>query len=205
MEQKIDGLLALIAQSENGRGPKIHKDGNHTSPTTFNSTPSTANTQQAYSPPSQSSPYRSDPGLETLQSRHEPSSRQAHISSPVFHDNPVHNNLAPTDPLTNRSSPECDLVKDLVDVSYAKQLLGEFRTMSDYFPFVLISPNTTVQGLSLKKPMLFLAILMTASGSDRILQITLEERYRRELATKVIVKSHRSLDCLQSILIYLAW
>ena len=50
-----------------------------------------------------------------------------------------------------------------------------------------------------------LAILMTASAEDRRLQIMLEDRFRRELANKTIVNAHRSLDCLQSILVYLAW
>ena len=77
--------------------------------------------------------------------------------------------------------------------------------MADCFPFVLISPDVAAQDLAREKPMLFLAICMTACGKIRLLQSTLEVRYRNELALKAIANAQRSLDCLQSILVYLAW
>ena len=97
------------------------------------------------------------------------------------------------------------LVKDVIDTAYGNALLKEYCVMADWFPFVLISPDIAAQDLANEKPMLFLAICMTACGKNRLLQSTLERRYRHELAIKSIVNGHRSLDCLQSILVYLAW
>ena len=97
------------------------------------------------------------------------------------------------------------LVEDVIDTTCGNALLNEFRLMADFFPFVLISPDIAAQDLAIEKPMLFLAICMTACGRIRLLQSTLEQRYRQELALKSIVNGHRSLDCLQSILVYLAW
>ena len=97
------------------------------------------------------------------------------------------------------------VTKDMVDLDRAELLMTEFRDMTPFFPFVVLSPGTTAQSMSLHKPMLFLAILMTTSYSDRQLQVALEEHYRRELATRVFVNGQKSLDHLQSILVYLAW
>ena len=97
------------------------------------------------------------------------------------------------------------LVKDVIDTTCGNALLNEYRLMADWFPFVVISPDIAAQDLAMKKPLLFLAICMTACGKIRLLQSTLEVRYRNELALKAISNAHRSLDCLQSILVYLAW
>ena len=96
-------------------------------------------------------------------------------------------------------------LKDIMSSSCGNILLNGYRLMAGCFPFVLICPNIAAQALAKEKPMLFLAICMTASGKIRSLQWTLEQRYRNELALKTIVNAHRSLDCLQSILVYLAW
>ena len=97
------------------------------------------------------------------------------------------------------------LVKDVINTAYGNDLLKEYCLMADWFPFVLVSPDIAAQDLAKEKPMLLLAICMTTCGKNRSLQSTLGQNYRRELATKSIVNGHRSLDCLQSILIYLAW
>ena len=105
----------------------------------------------------------------------------------------------------NSSRLDHPLVKDVIDTTCGNALLNEYRLMADCFPFVPISSDIAAQDLAKEKPMLFLAICMTACGKIRLLESTLEERYRNELALKAIVNAHRSLDCLQSILVYLAW
>ncbi|MCJ1402734.1 hypothetical protein MMC11_005955 [Xylographa trunciseda] len=94
---------------------------------------------------------------------------------------------------------------ELVDLDRAEFLLNEFREMAPFFPFVPLSPSTTAQGMSSRRPLLLLAILMTTSYGDRQLQVALEEQYRQELSNKVFIKGEKSLDHLQSILVYLAW
>lgn len=93
----------------------------------------------------------------------------------------------------------------IIGIVEAENLLHEFRTIIDFFPFVTISPTTTAQELSLEKPLLLLAALMTASYSNRPLQSALEQLYKQDLASRVIVHAQKSLDALQSILVYLAW
>lgn len=93
----------------------------------------------------------------------------------------------------------------IIGIVEAENLLHEFRTMIDFFPFVTISPTTTAQELSSEKPLLLLAALMTASYSNRPLQSALEQLYKQDLASRVIVHAQKSLDALQSILVYLAW
>lgn len=93
----------------------------------------------------------------------------------------------------------------IVGIVEAESLLHEFRKMIDFFPFVTICPSTTAKELSSEKPLLLLAVLMTASYSNRPLQSALEQLYKQDLASRVIVHAQKSLDALQSILVYLAW
>ncbi|KAI9858208.1 MAG: hypothetical protein M1813_007857 [Trichoglossum hirsutum] len=94
---------------------------------------------------------------------------------------------------------------NLVDSVLAGSLLSSFRLMSEFFPFVVFQTDTTAEKLHTERPITLLAILMTASWNNRSLQMTLEEQYRLELATKTIIDAQKSLDLLQSMLIYLAW
>ena len=95
-------------------------------------------------------------------------------------------------------------LKDLVDTTCANTLLIEFCIIVDYFSFIIISLEIISHDLEIQKPMLFLAICMIACGKIRLLQTTLEERFRRELSFQTIVNAQKSRDCLQSILVYLA-
>jgi hypothetical protein len=87
----------------------------------------------------------------------------------------------------------------------AEALFNEIRLMTDFFPFVVFSPNTTAQQIGQKKPILLLAILTTASWKNRTLQMSLEENYRQELARRTIIRPQRSLGLIQSMLVYLGW
>lgn len=53
--------------------------------------------------------------------------------------------------------------------------MNEFRKMADFFPFVIAPPDLTVQAMEIERPMLLLAVFMTTSGHDKLLQIALEE------------------------------
>ena len=217
MEQKIDGLVALLAQSKNDRASStVHEDF----PLRRNSVESA---QEPFNAEQLSTLGPSPPGNEERQdyasskvSSRGTSTVAHHTTAPVdSHERGGYNHgdeyiptVEPTTAQTiglNESRLDHPLVKDVIDITCGNALLNEYRLMADYFPFVLISPDIAAQDLAMEKPMLFLAICMTACGKIRLLQSTLEERYRNELALKSIVNAHRSLDCLQSILVYLAW
>ena len=212
IEQKLDGLVALLANSESNRGSstpalvaqtKAHNDR------------SPLHTESLGGPsPDNRGVCEQSPITEGYQRSLPRAHKSATISiGPHVAETHPSESLGMTStgvtPVsttgTSHSAPYNAVVDDLVDSTYAEELIEIYREMSDSFPFVMISSSIPLQEFRSRKPMLFLAVLMTAANNDRRLQITLEENYRRELATKTIVNSHRSLDCLQSILVYLAW
>ncbi|MCJ1380006.1 hypothetical protein MMC17_003109 [Xylographa soralifera] len=132
------------------------------------------------------------------------------------HGHPSHGQSdANTSPRPDESTPQTsvenegtvtdNLPNELVDIDRAELMLNEFREMTPFFPFVPLSPTTNALSMSSQRPLLLLAILMTTSFSDRQLQVALEEQYRQEFSNKVFMKGQKSLDHLQSILVYLAW
>jgi hypothetical protein len=92
-----------------------------------------------------------------------------------------------------------------VDRKQAEQLLLAFRGKAPFFPFVEVSPESTVPSLARNSPFLLLAILTVASSSDPKLRHQMDHEFRRILSTKVIVEGQKSLDFLQGMLVYIAW
>lgn len=218
IEQKIDGLVALLVQPENARVSSTIRESlqSRRSPSVrgqllhereqknglANSASADGESRQKEQEPEH---FRNDcsPFAQHHIVPHESYERSRYLpEQPAV---PTANSPTSRMAAANERAPAYNSAKDLVDTSYAESLLNIFRPMSDFFPFVGISTATTIQTLRSEKPMLFLAILVTASASHRPLQIALEEQYRNELATNTIVNAQRSLDCLQSILVYLAW
>ena len=218
IEQKIDGLVALLAQPENARASSTIRES-------LQSRRSSSVTGQLHHEMEQKNGLTTSASANGESRQRERESESSHHDCSPFTQHhivpresyergayspeqpivPSANSPTPRMAIANERAPAYNSAKDLVDTTYAESLLNDFRPMSDFFPFVVISPGLTVRTLRSERPMLFLAILVTASGNHRSLQITLEEQYRNELATNTIVNAQRSLDCLQSILIYLAW
>lgn len=97
------------------------------------------------------------------------------------------------------------LSHQLANDRYASCLFEHFREMSPLFPFVPVLPQDTRETLAAERPMLLLAILTVASGHKRPLQVKYEKQYREELAMRTLIKPKKSLELLQSMLVYLAW
>jgi hypothetical protein len=100
---------------------------------------------------------------------------------------------------------EHDVVMQLLISGEADTLVGEYRTMSANFPFVMLSPQTTAKQLHEHRPMLLLAVLLVASCKDHSRQRTLDGIFRMELANRTIVQPRRTLGLVQSVLVYLSW
>jgi hypothetical protein len=77
--------------------------------------------------------------------------------------------------------------------------------MARHFPYVVIPESVSASDLAHNNPMLLHAVLVTSSWRDRNLQRTLEEAYTKDLCTKMIIEGEKSLDMLQSLLVYLTW
>jgi hypothetical protein len=85
-------------------------------------------------------------------------------------------------------------------------LLLEFRTsMAHQFPFVVVPPEATSESLRAERPMLWKAILTAASCLKPSQQEAMGLELVEEFSTRLLLKGEKSLDLLQSILIYLAW
>jgi hypothetical protein len=211
MEQKLDGLVALLVEPEaaTARPSPVAASsasittGRHTAPPTEDSphtrpTPSGSSTHHSPALGSRSSGTPHD-HLHDLRETHKFDGPPAQHHSSIPTPGPsLHTALI--EPSINH-----DVVKGMLANGRADSLLNDYREMTRFFPFVPISHNTTAQSLSQQKPMLLLAILTTASGKDRALQLTLEEQYRLELASRTIIRPRKTLSMIQSILVYLAW
>ena len=212
MEQKTDGLVALLVQPETSRAPPVIDDDLHgTQSPVFRGEPRNVLSSSASSTPEiqeqgqgAGSPSQHYPNVSQSSFTHQESYIQD-IYRPEQHGTTVANDNIPHDAVVFENASEHALAKDLVSPAQANLFLSEFRIMVDFFPFVIVPPDLTVQAMEIERPMLLLAVFMTASGHDRLLQIALEARFRRELAAKTIINAQRSMDCLQSILVYLAW
>ena len=217
MGQKIDGLVAPLVQSRNdpalstsGEGSLMRRD-----PVDGNQGPLHVGELSTLAPSPPVNEGRQDhPGSETpfrstsVVAQHTPAPIDLQERCGGAHGDENVRTAASATAQTrgsNASTLDHPLVKDVIDTAYGNTLLNKYRLMAGCSPFVLISPDISAQDLAKEKPMLFLAICMTACGEIRSLQPALEQRYRHELAHKTIINAHRSLDCLQSILVYLAW
>ena len=93
----------------------------------------------------------------------------------------------------------------LVTPEKAQASLQYFRTTASNSPFVIISPDTSLDHLRRQKPFLLLTILAMASLENLKLQKLLDQEIRDTLGRRVFASGEKSLDLLQGILVYLTW
>jgi hypothetical protein len=88
----------------------------------------------------------------------------------------------------------------------ASALLKEFGdSYVPSFPFVVVPPTTDADALRLNSPFLFLAIMtVTAYRTPAILRY-LNKELKEQIATRLVRRSHKSLEILQGLLIYGSW
>ncbi|EED17063.1 conserved hypothetical protein [Talaromyces stipitatus ATCC 10500] len=92
-----------------------------------------------------------------------------------------------------------------VTMKEVDEMLQSYHQRNVCFPFVAIPKNTTAEKLCQKWQFLVLSILVISSGENPILQKCLDERFRKVLATRVIMQGEKSLDYVHGLLVYLAW
>ncbi|KAJ5976216.1 hypothetical protein N7481_009923 [Penicillium waksmanii] len=84
-------------------------------------------------------------------------------------------------------------------------LLEHFATkMVHLFPFVVIPTSVTAEQLRQEKPFLFLNLAMVACQSASR-QRELSKTVKEYVAEHIVLRSERSLDLLQGLLVFLAW
>jgi hypothetical protein len=92
-----------------------------------------------------------------------------------------------------------------LSIDAADRCLRHFRNMTLYFPFIIIPASTSVEDLAQRNPTLLLAILTTSSSQDKILQVQLEEKLRKDLVDKIMLRGEKNLELLAALLVYLGW
>ncbi|KAK6330605.1 hypothetical protein TWF718_002802 [Orbilia javanica] len=95
--------------------------------------------------------------------------------------------------------------RNLVSEAQAERFFALFTEMSAHFPFYVIPPGTTPATLRKEKPILLMAILCTASGIEKRVQLVLDKDFRRVYSERIFVHGEKSLELLQAGLVYLSW
>lgn len=79
------------------------------------------------------------------------------------------------------------------------------RHMSPVFPFVVIPSDTGPDTLAREKPVLWMALMLVARWQDESTRSALSTAFREEVGRRILAHDERTLDLLQSILVYTAW
>ncbi|OAL30291.1 hypothetical protein AYO20_08769 [Fonsecaea nubica] len=96
----------------------------------------------------------------------------------------------------------------LLDISpeECESLLNDYRRMSsNHFPYVLLPEACTVATLIEERPMLAQAIFISTTWRTPARQSALKDKFLKDLGEMYFVRSERSLDLLQALLVYFGW
>lgn len=111
------------------------------------------------------------------------------------------------------SMPSFTIFDDLQDVisrfiiteEKAEESVQYFRSRASNSPFVIISPDASINYLRRQKPFLLLTVLAMATLDNLKLQKLLDQEIRNTLGHRVFMSGEKSLDLLQGLLVYLTW
>ena len=95
--------------------------------------------------------------------------------------------------------------RGIISFDKAEESLRVFQSSTRFFPFVAVPPRTSLDSLRREKPFLLLSILTLGAKKDFKFQQALELELRKSLSENIMLKGKKSLDLLQSVLVYLGW
>ncbi|KAF8542651.1 hypothetical protein BDD12DRAFT_978913 [Trichophaea hybrida] len=88
----------------------------------------------------------------------------------------------------------------------AGRVLNLYRSlMATHCPFVIVPPQTTAHQLRHEKPFLFMTVITAASYENLALQRALGEEIMKYLSVHLLLRGEKSLELLQGLLVYLFW
>ncbi|KAK4945618.1 hypothetical protein LTR10_015237 [Elasticomyces elasticus] len=95
---------------------------------------------------------------------------------------------------------------DLLPYDECESLISDYRRMArGHTPFVIIPESCHATSLVEERPMLAQAIFIVTSWRHPARQSVLRANYLKELGDKYLVRSDKSLDLLQSLIVYFVW
>lgn len=97
--------------------------------------------------------------------------------------------------------------RGLLSMSTARRLVETFKSVLHFpYPMVHIPPSYSADQMRVEKPVLFLAVIAAASIMDQPdLSITLDNELLRTYADRTLLRSEKSLELIQALLISAAW
>jgi hypothetical protein len=91
-------------------------------------------------------------------------------------------------------------------VEECEALLNDYRRMSaDNFPYVIIPNAYPIATLVEERPMLAQAVLIAATWRSPERQRALKNKFLEDFTERYFLKSERSLDLLQALMVYFGW
>lgn len=88
----------------------------------------------------------------------------------------------------------------------AMTLLVRYRTqMQHYFPFVIVPPELSGAENRQQRPFLWKAVKMAAVWREKTIHGRLGKRLLRDLTEAVLLRSYKSFDAVQGLLVLIAW
>lgn len=180
METKLDGLIALLGQSQKLPEAAITSSSQHGQDADSHGIPET--------------PYN-DPV--PPQVGYMASSAQYVEAGEAF--------TAMDQPQSDVNVAQKLFAQGLLTYDKAEKLVCSFRNMARYFPFVMVPLSATAYGMSQERPFLLLAVLAASSSSEKLLQKALDREFRSTLCAEVVIEGEKSIDLLQGLLVHLAW
>ncbi|KAF2652369.1 hypothetical protein K491DRAFT_577449, partial [Lophiostoma macrostomum CBS 122681] len=93
-----------------------------------------------------------------------------------------------------------------LDHDYAEFLFHQFRdSVMPHFPFVVIDASVSVDSLRQQQPFLFHAIMAVMTYATPSIQDVLNEELQKQIASRIFIQGHKSLEILQGLLVHVAW
>lgn len=87
-----------------------------------------------------------------------------------------------------------------------ERLFSDFRTtFNQYFPYVVIPPQATTAAIRKEKPFLFRTCVSAACHTDPVIQKQVAEELLRYIGERMLIRSEKSLDILQGLLVFISW
>lgn len=76
---------------------------------------------------------------------------------------------------------------------------------TNHFPYVIIPEACPATTLVEERPMLAQAVFVVTTWRSADRQRALKDKFMRDLSERYFIKSERSLDLLQALIVYFGW
>lgn len=198
LEQKLDDLATLLASA---RKTPSSNDEQSPNPGSRSRSPVPQISQDIDSPVSLQQGFQ----FHEIELREGLSSTLVSIDPPRFQKTPATTNSQPSTTWAALSHSPQALALD-PDNSEAENLLDTFRTECVlYSPLIYIPPNKTARQVQQDTPFLWKVIVAITSSGTPARQSALCTKIMEEICTRLLLKSEKTLELLQGILLFTAW